>query len=239
VEGITEMAILLGRSVLIILFALVATGVQAGQRNYVWTEEYFTLGKGDAEAEFYNTAVTNDTQTRNASDWTQQVELEYGITDHLNASLYEVYGQAADNPSLSYQGYKIELKFRVAETNVLPVDVLLYAEHEVNLFGDNAFEGKLVLSKDIGRTNVAYNQIYDRIYSSGFVENEYAAGVSYAIIPWRFGIESKGSYTEDEYAVGPTIAWMGNRIWADIGAVYGLNRKTNDREVRFVVGVPF
>ncbi len=56
---------------------------------------------------------------------------------------------------------------------------------------------------------------------------------------FRFGIESKGSYTEKEYAAGPTLAWVGNRIWADIGAVYGLNKNTNDREVRFMLGVPF
>jgi hypothetical protein len=39
--------------------------------------------------------------------------------------------------------------------------------------------------------------------------------------------------------VGPTLAWLGNRIWANIGAVYGLNSNTNDREVRFMLGVPF
>ncbi len=235
------MVILLKRLLLTILLVLsVAPGAQAGQRNYVWTEEYYTLGKGDAEVEFYNTAVTKDIQTRNASDWTQQIELEYGVTNHLNASIYEVYEQAADNPSLSYQGYKIELKYRIAERNVLPLDILLYAEHEVNLVEGDSFEGKLILSKDIGKTNISYNQIYDRTYRSGFAENEYAAGMSYEVVPWlRLGIESKGSYTEDEYAAGPTIAWMGNRLWADIGAVYSLNRRTNDREVRFIVGLPF
>ena len=71
--------------------ALVPSFAAADQRNYVWTAEYSTLAKGNAEIEFYQTAVTHDVQTRNASDWTQQVELEYGITDHLNASLYQVY----------------------------------------------------------------------------------------------------------------------------------------------------
>ncbi len=239
-KGTSTMAVLLKRSLLTILFVLMTTGAQAGQRSYVWTEEYWTLGKGDAEAELYNTAVTKDIQTRNASDWTQQLELEYGITDHLNVNLYEVYGQEADSSSLGYQGYKIELKYRIAETNALPLDILQYAEHEVNLAGDDAFEGKLILSKDLGKTNIVYNQIYDRRYRSGFVENEYAAGISYEIVPWlRVGAESNGSYTENEYAVGPTIAWPGNRIWANIGAVYGLNQKTNDREVRLIVGLPF
>ena len=64
--------------------------------------------------------------------------------------------------------------------------------------------------------------------------------MSYEIVPWfRAGVESKGSYGEGEYAAGPTLAWTGSRIWANIGAVFGLNRNTNDREVRFILGVPF
>jgi opacity protein-like surface antigen len=230
---------LYGIAALLVLAGQVAP-VYAAQRIYVWTEEYGTLAKGNAEFEFWNTAVTHDVQTRNASDWTQKFELEYGITDHLNASLYQVYEQAADSSSLTYVGYNFELKYRVAEANALPLDVLLYAENEASTVEGNLFEGKIVLAKDIGRLNIAYNQIYERVYSTGEKENGYAAGISYEAAPWlRVGVEAKGSYTEGENAAGPTIAWMGNRIWANIGAVYGLNRKTNDREVRFLLGVPF
>jgi hypothetical protein len=211
----------------------------ADQKNYVWTYDYGTLARGSSEVEFYQTAVTKDIQTRNASDWKQQVELEYGITDHLDAALYQMYEQPADG-AMSYAGYKLRLRYRVAERNQLPVDLLLYAEHQVNITDENAFEGKLIFAKDIGNMNIAYNQIYERGYIEKKDKHEYAAGVSYLYVPWlSIGIESKGSYTEKEYAAGPTIAWMGNRIWANIGAVYGLNRKTNDREVRFLLGVPF
>ena len=81
-------------------------------------------------------------------------------------------------------GYNIELKYRIAEANVLPVDVLLYAENEVSTVEGNMFEGKVVLSKDIERLNITYNQIYERLYSTGEGENEYAAGISYEIAPW-------------------------------------------------------
>ena len=212
----------------------------AAQRNYVWTEEYGTLAKGNAEFEFYNTAVTHDIQTRNASDWEQKFELEYGITDHLNASIYQVYAQPVDGSGLKYVGYNIELKYRIAEANKLPVDILLYAENEVTSIEGNRFEGKIIFAKDVGSLNLTYNQIYEREYSTGREEHEYAAALSYEVKPWlRLGAESKGSYTNDEYAIGPTVAWMGNRIWIDIGAVFGLNRTTNDREVRFLLGIPF
>ncbi len=221
------------------LLTLWCTCAYADQRNYVWTTEYSTLATADTEVEFYQTAVTRDAQTRNASDWTQQIELEYGFTDRLTGSLYEVYQQAAGSSSLTYVGYNLELKYRLAERNQLPVDVLLYAEHEVNSLEGDRFEGKVVLAKDIGKLNIAYNQIFERPYSGSY-ENEYAAGVSYETTPWlRLGFESKGSFTEDEYSAGPTLAWMGSRIWATLGAVFGLNRSTNDREVRFLLGIPF
>lgn len=226
------------------LIALIVTvmgeAAHAAQKTYVWTEEYATLARGSAEIEFWDTASTKDIQIRSASDWNQKIELEYGITDHLNASLYQVYEQAADSNSLTYVGYNFELKYRIAETNVLPVDVLLYAESEVSTIEGNVYEGKIILSKDIGRLNISYNQIYERVKNTGTGDNAYAAGISYELAPWlRFGVESKGSYTEGEYAAGPTLAWTGSRIWANIGAVFGLNRNTNDREARFILGVPF
>ena len=212
----------------------------AAQRIYVWTEEYGTLARGNAEFEYWLTATTADIQSRSASDWQHKIELEYGITDHLNAALYQVFEQAADSSSLTYVGYNIELKYRIAEANVLPVDVLLYAEHETNNVEGGVNEGKVVLAKNIGRLNVAYNQIYERLSKTGTGDHGYAAGTSYEIVPWlRLGVESTGSYTNGTYAIGPTLAWMGNRIWANIGAVFGLNRKTEDRNVRFLLGVPF
>jgi len=231
--------LLQGICTVLLLTAVLATA-HAAQKTYVWTEEYATVAKGNAEVEFWNTAVTPDVQTRNASDWSQKVELEYGITDHLNASLYQVYEQAADSNSMTYVGYNLELKYRVAETNVLPVDVLLYIESEVSTVEGSVYEGKIILSKDMGRFNGSYNQIYERVKNTGTGDIAYAAGISYELEPWlRIGVESKGSYTEGAYAAGPTLAWMGNRIWANIGVVYGLNRKTDDREARFVLGVPF
>ena len=217
-----------------------AAQVHAAQKSFVWTEEYSTLSAGGTEVEFWTTAVTPDTKTRNASDWNQKIELEYGITDRLNVALYQVYEQSADSNSLSYVGYNIEVKYRIAEQNQLPVDILLYAEHEVSTIEGGVNEGKVVLAKEIGKLSIAYNQIYEKVDNEHQGDHGYAAGMCYEIIPWlRIGVESKGSYTHGEYAAGPTLAWTGNRIWANIGAIFALNNKANDREARFLLGVPF
>lgn len=223
-----------------LFFTVFAVSARADMRSYVWTYEYLTLAKDSAEVEFYQTAVTKDRKKDSSSDWQHQVELEYGVTDHLDAALYQVLEQK-EGESLKYSGYKFRLRYRIAERNRLPVDMLLYAEHQEKVDADNVFEGKLVLAKDIGKLNIAYNQIYKNTYTSGdLADHEYAAGANYEITPAiRFGVESKGNYRTDKYAAGPTLSWVGGRIWANVGAVYGLNRRTNDREVRFLLGVPF
>ena len=110
----------------------------------------------------------------------------------------------------------------------------------MSTFEGNVAEGKIILAKDLGKLNVAFNQIYERVSSTGKGENAYAAGIGYELVPWlRIGVESKWSYTKGEYAAGPTLAWMGNRISVNIGAVYRLNHNTNDREARFLMGIPF
>jgi hypothetical protein len=224
----------------IITVLAAASGAQAAQRTFVWTEEYGTLAKGNAEVEYWSTAVTRDTRERNASDWNQKLEIEYGVTDRFNVALYQVFEQAADSNTLTYVGYNVELKYRIAEANVLPIDVLLYAEREVSTVEGNVTEGKVILAKEIGNLSLAYNQIYEYVSKTGTGEYSYAAGVGYSVVPWlKIGLESKGSFKYGEYAAGPTLSWMGNRIWADIGAVFALNHNTNDREVRFLMGIPF
>ncbi len=221
------------------VWLLVGGIAEADERYYVWTYDYSSLAKGNSEIEYYMTSVVPDRQVSRRTDWQQQVELEYGITDHLDVGLYQVFEQPVGD-NLHYEGFKFKLRYRISEKDQFPLDVVLYAEHEERTSESNVFEGKLILAKDIGRFNVAYNQIYERVYNTGDKENEYAAGVSYEIAPsLRVGVESKGSYTEGEYAAGPTVAWSGGRIWANLGAVYGLNRNTNDREVRFLLGIPF
>ena len=212
----------------------------ADQRSYVWTYEYSTLAKDSAEIEFYQTSVTKDRQTNNTSDWKQQVEFEYGITDRLDAALYQVFNQPSGG-RFQYEGYKIRIRYRLADKNVYPVDILLYAEQAENTCDESEFEAKLVLAKDIGKLNLAYNQIFEKAYDNkAGAEHGYSAGVSYEVSPsFRLGLESKGNYREGEYAAGPSVSWSGGRIWANLGAVFGVNRKTNDREVRFLMGVPF
>jgi len=229
---------------LILMFS-VTSNSYADRRSYVWTYEYKTMPKGMAEVEYYMTTELPDTDKSKVSTWKHWLELEYGITDHWDVSMYQQFKQSNTETSdkFEYDGFKLRTRYRIAEKNKLPIDTLLYLEYirNDNLAKPNVLEGKLVLAKDIEKFNVAYNQILKQeLDSDGETEHEYATGISYEFLPaLKLGIESKGNYSKEKYAVGPTLSLTTDRFWVSAGAVFGVNGKTDDLQTRMIVGIPF
>ncbi|MDO8662963.1 MAG: hypothetical protein Q7K98_07085 [Candidatus Omnitrophota bacterium] len=239
----------MGRYLLIILTLAAVFGFTppsyADRRSYVWTYEYMTLPKGMAEIEYYLTTQVPDTAKSNVNTWKHWVELEYGITDHWDVAMYQMWRQknTASSSTFEYDGFKLRTRYRFGEKGKYLVDPELYFEYirEGDFSKPNVGELKLILGKEIGNFNVSYNQILKRnLEKEGKADHEYAVGVNYKFLPaFKLGVESKGSYNGREYAVGPTLSW-GNRIfWVSLGAAFGLNARTDDLETRMIVGVPF
>jgi len=223
----------------------VTSNSYADRRSYVWTYEYKTMPKGMAEVEYYLTTELPDIDKSKVNTWKHQLELEYGITDHWDVSMYQQFKQSNTETSdkFEYDGFKLRTRYRIAEKNKLPVDTLLYLEYirNDNLEKPNILEGKIVLAKDIEKFNVAYNQILKQeLDSDGETEHEYATGISYEFLPsLKFGVESKGNYSKEKYAIGPTLSFTTGRFWVSAGAVFGVNKKTDDLQTRMIVGIPF
>ena len=120
---------------------------------------------------------------------------------------------------------------------------MLYLEYirNDNLDKDNVLEAKAILAKDIQGFNLAYNQIFKQeLDRGGKTEHEYAAGLNYAITPrFKIGVESKGNYTDGKYYAGPTIMAAADKFWVSVGALGGLNERSDDLQVRMIIGVPF
>jgi hypothetical protein len=228
-----------------ILGALSSVGL-ADRRSYVWTYEYQTMPKGAMEIEYYLTHKVSDwNKYDDKNTWDHQVEFEYGLTDHWDVAMYQTWRQTntEDEDSFDYTGTKLRTRYRIGEKGQLPLDVVLYAEY---IFGDgpkeyDKFEGKLILAKDLGKWNIAYNQIYEKKTKNGNdTEHGYATGLSYEFSPvWKMGIESAGNYTEDKYYLGPTASWASEKFWVNLGALRGLNDASNDLQFRLIVGIPF
>ncbi|RJP76219.1 MAG: hypothetical protein C4524_10470 [Candidatus Zixiibacteriota bacterium] len=215
---------------------------RADQRAYVWTYQYQTMERGQAELEHYFTVSSPDLQNlegNTASE--QQLELEIGMTDRFDFSLYQVFGQ---NPSesLKYKGYKLRSRYRFGERGGWFVDPLVYLEYKGKPdFSEHVLETKLILARDFGPLNLAVNPVLE-VEKDGAEEWEfvpmYAAGASYAVSRlMRLGVEAKGS--EDSHYLGPVIAHGYDDLWVALGsalAVGGVEEGATEFQVRFILG---
>lgn len=216
----------------------------ADRRSYVWTYEYPTMPKGWTELEYYLTEEQQNLDKAKPNIWKHWIEAEYALTDHWDVAMYQMFKQSntVTGDDFEYDGLKIRTRYRILEKDVLPVDVQLYLEYIMDDgLSHNALEGKLVLAKDIGDLNIAYNQIVEQgLNSGGGTENKYASGISYkAFRGLRIGVESKGNFTESEYWVGPTAVWWNARFYVTVGTAWGLNDKSDDLQVRMITGFHF
>ena len=197
--------------------------------------------------------------TRN-NEWKYEEELEYGLTDHLNISHYEMWqtanhegldGNGIPNKDVSrYAGFKFETKYRIGEKGKYWVDPLLYFEYEYEPQerkegAPHVLEGKIVISKDFGKLNATYNQIMEsQLGHKGRTEHEYTVGLNYELLEgFRAGVEIKGQYwnpgsNRNEIALGPTVAYEGKYFWVALGVLIGANHEADDFQGRVSVGIP-
>lgn len=229
---------------LFIIFGISGDSI-ADWRSYIWTYEYSTMPKGVSEIEYYLTVKAPDAGRSNVNTWQHWLELEYGITDKWDAAMYQMWKEinTATSSTFDYDGFKVRTKYRFGEQGEFFIDPELYFEYirDDNFSEPSVGEAKLILAKDLGNFNVSYNQIIERnLEREGKTSHEYAVGASYSILPdFKLGIESKGSYSGRENAMGPTISWVSSKFWVSFGAVLGLNRRTDDIQSRVIVGIPF
>lgn len=230
---------------IVFVLSLCANSAYADRRSYVWTYEYMTMPKGMWELETYVTTEVPDMHKSNINTVKPQLELEYGITDRWDAAIYQMWefkNKRYENDS-EYKGFKLRTRYKIGEKGKFFVDPLLYFEYirDDDFSKPNAGELKLVLAKDIGDFNVSYNQVIKRnLEREGKTGHEYAAGISYAFTPrFRVGIESKGNYPKEKYAVGPTLSHAFNKAFVSLGTAFGLNERTDDLQTRMIVGILF
>jgi hypothetical protein len=205
-----------------------------------------TMPKGMWELETYLTTEIPNMHKSNINTVKPQLELEYGITDRWDVSMYQMWefkNKRFENDS-EYKGFKLRTRYRIGEKGKFFVDPLLYFEYirDDDFSKPNVGEAKLVLAKDLGDFNISYNQIIKRNLGRGKTDHEYASGVSYALTPrFKVGIESKGNFPKEKCALGPTISYTLKRVkaYVAVGAVFGLNERTDDLQTRMIIGVLF
>lgn len=191
-----------------------AVGAQAGERMFTYVYESDTLPKGGFETEqwvTYRNARAHGTYTQ----WDMRNELEYGILDDLQTSLYVNYTHvyergledrnedgATDGGDIvsewQFKGVSSEWIYNIFSPYDDPVGVALYFEGTVS-DTEGELEEKLLLSKNIGDNWVlAFNAVVEQEWSLEHHDNdvegklEFDAGAAYKIIPeFSIGVEAK------------------------------------------------
>ena len=228
---------------------------EAQAQEYLLNQAYETAERGEVEVEFYNDMHFTEADRDDSYHSKHQIEVEYGLTDHLQLAYYEVYtwDRAKD---WERDAFKIEAKLRLAEAGRWPVDLALYTEYK-NPDGHRAIhsdelENKVILSKEIGPWDLVGNVVFEKQLNTGSDwELEYTAGASYALTPRiRVGLELKETLGDpDEFGVRRTdhelflvpalYANLAPHVRVLAGPAFGLTHASDDLQLKSIVEVEF
>jgi len=243
------------------LFAAAAAALVLGQagtahadrRAFGYTYEYNTMAEGGLDLELWNTQSRSTFDGGTAGlEW--KAELEYGITDHWDIALYQVFAQDGREGAVAYDETSLETRYRFAERGQWPVDVLVYLELAKG-FGATKWdvEPKLVLARDLGKLSLNLNFApevqFSRTADAGktsldvALEPSWALGASYEVSPrWKVGAETFGAHPFAEKVteawVGPAVSWAPSaKLWVASTAAFGLTDASDAFALRFVLGI--
>ena len=227
----------------------------AHAKDYLATQDYYTAKRGEIEVGIWNNMNFVEADRDESYTSLHQLEVEYGLLDHLQLAYYEVHRwDRADDWERA--AFKVEGKLRFAEAGAWPVDVALYAEYE-NPNGrrrvrSDVLENKVILSRDFGPWNVIGNVTFEKPLNNGDPwALEYTAGVSYGFTPrTRLGLELKetlgdmkefGAHRSDHelYLVPGLYTSLTPDVRLLVGPAFGLTKASDDVQLRSLVEVEF
>ena len=234
---------------------LAAPAVRADRRSFVRAYEVATQPKGNLEFEFWNdiyapkagfdqaTTIPGD-----KSGTEHRFELEYGLTDRWDLALYHVLAQGPVE-GLHFDSWRLETRYRLAEKDEWPVDVMLYFEVErpVRFAEPWEAEEKLILEKDFGPLGLVANLVAEqkvRHLNQGHLY-EIDLGARYEVTPaLRVGVEgwtiqrTTDGVTRGSWFAGPSLSVATAKIWIHLGVGFGLGIGDGDAtaQVRSVLG---
>lgn len=210
-------------------------------RSYVWTYEYMIMEPGNAEIEHYMTiSAPNVKSIEGKSSIEHKLEVEVGMSKHFDFSIYQKFIQIPEN-SLQYTGFDLRARFLIGEKNQFPLDPLIYVEYGSNAtLSTHKLETKLILAKDIGRFNFAFNPIFEIEYEAEteFVF-EYAFGTRYEFSNlFRAGIELKGD--KDAHYIGIVFSHGKENLWVAASPTFMFSKNLNNKpefQFRMILGL--
>lgn len=208
---------------IIVLGAGVVDHLLADRREFVWTYQYLTMHKGEAEVEIYHTQSTTErTHWSGKGVLEQQFELEVGMTDRFDFSIYQVYTQSPGS-SLRFKESKLRGRYRLGQEwgDLLPI---LYLEYKAPQdFSYSTWEFKAIVGYLGYNITWAFNPIVERSTKSGEWEWKYAAGLGYRFYHLlTLGMEAHGS--DKAHYLGPVISHGRGDLWVSLGSGWAITK---------------
>jgi hypothetical protein len=214
------------------------TRAHADLRSFTHTYEYSTVPEGRTTVELWHTQARTTPAASAPQLYEGILEIEHGVTEHLDVGFYTVLEQIAGAPTgstgLHLAKAKLEGRYRLAERGDLPVDTLLFLELAKE-FGDSVYEvkGKLVGARDFGDLTVAANAIGGFVTGKDVDETTlevgWAAGLTYQAHPkLRLGIETWGVLERDTAYIdaGPALSFApSSNLWATLTVGFSITER--------------
>jgi len=239
----------------IILAALSASPCFAGARHFTFLYEAPTSAPGSLEFENWMTWKRGTNPER--SDAVEfRHELEYGVTDKLQASLYFPDWSYDDNPDGSgwtLAGGAVEFIYNLTNPVDDPVGLSLYQEYKVG-YRFFEWESKVILQKNLGRWILAYNATLEAVWEGDDLEERegeftQAIGASYEI-SHRLSVgaellhemvfpEWQDGETIRNLFIGPNVSYRRGDWFVTVSALAQATDTANepDFQVRTVFGI--
>lgn len=235
------------------------SSAEAGARRFTYVYEATTSAPGSFEFETWATWKISPREERRFNALDFRHELEFGITDRLQAAIYVADWGYEEDPSsnehgFSYQDSAIELIYNLTNPTTDLLGSAIYGEfrggpEELEL------ESKIILQKNIGRFVIAYNGTLEAKWEGERFDErggEFAQslGVSYEISPaWLVGAEllheiDLPDWSEAEDSVvyaGPNVSYRRGNWWATVTPLAQLTNVASevDFQTRLIFGFSF
>lgn len=224
-----------------LVISIFVSSAYADRRSYVWTYQYMTMPEGFTELEFYQT-----TKLAQKDLWEYRFEVEHGLTDRWDFSVYQIFAQKEDE-DFKWSAVQFRTRYRFGETGQFFIDPLIYLEYnrKIDLTAPNKVEAKVILAKTMKKFNLALNPLYELFFAPGLKQElGMDVGFSYEFSPkFILGVESvtrlefEDDETETGSYFGPTVSFASGKWWYTIGAAFGLTEDSDDARIRFLMGI--
>lgn len=241
------------------ILLITAGTAEAGARRFTYVYEATTAAPGSIESENWITWGTSPREERRFNVVDFRNEIEIGVTEHFQASIYVADWGHREDPGaneheFSYQDSAIELIYNLTNPTTDLLGLALYGEvrggpEKLEL------ESKVILQKNVGRFVIAYNGTLEAKWEGDRLEERGAElaqsfGVSYEVSPALLvGTEllheidiPDWSRAEDSILYGgPNLSYRRGNWWATVTPLAQLTNVSSevDFQARLIFGFSF